>query len=98
MSNKPKLRTRPFTLLPTVSTYNVDIVGEFVPYYQPYRAVVCVGIDNRTHWEIREFPPRFSYDEEDSPSKFIARVDTCEGEARAIVKMMNDQFNIDIRS
>lgn len=77
-------------------------INEWVPYYRPYYVVTCIGVDNCTHWEIRERGPVFGaaalLADDGDPGKFIARVDTCAEEAQAIVKLMNDQFNLEIRS
>ena len=78
---------------------NATIVGQFSPYYRPYYYVVCTGVDGAVHWEIREHNslPIWTPDEDDV-GRFIARMDTNEAEAAAIVKLMNDQFNLEIRS
>lgn len=77
----------------------MKLVEEYVPYYRPYYVVNCIGADDSRYWEIRERNSLFSHtDAEYEPGKFIARVDTCAEEAYAMVKLMNDQFNMDIRS
>lgn len=92
------MRTRPFDKFADAVN---RLVEEYVPYYRPYYVVTCIGLDNHTHWEVRERSPVFGAAAlltDDDPGKFIARVDTSVDEVNAIVKMMNDQFNIDIRS